>query len=216
MDKNLINNIKEKMNLLNVQLGDEYNYPCLPLAIIDAIYSLRIDYEQVKDIVKKYADTYKVDETHCISDLIKNIESVGCEGFANDVLGANYKTAGKNPILKSEAVYEWAKILKKNGIENFVDFRRADKDNLEKELLQVRGQGETVVKYLFMLCGDNNTCKPDTHILKFFSDILKRNVKADEVQGLFENIVNDLKAEYPHMTVRLLDYIIWNYQRNQK
>lgn len=215
MSKNLINNIKEKMNLLNVQLGDEYNYPCLPLAVIDAIYSLQIGYKNVNVVVKKYADAHKVDKSHSISDLIKNIEAVGVESFANDILGANYRTAGRNPNLKSEAVYEWAKILKKNGIETFADFRRADKTQVEKELLQVQGQGKTVVKYLFMLCGDEHTCKPDTHILNFLKEVLQRNVKSDEAQALLERIVKELKKNYPTMTVRLLDHLIWNYQRNK-
>ena len=213
--KNLTIQIKNKLNLLNGQLGKEYFYSCIPLAVIDAIYSLRIRYKNVKVIVKRYADTYKVDKSHSISDLIKNIEAVGVENFANDVLGSNYKTAGRNPILKSEAVYEWAKILKKNGIETFADFRRTDKTQIKKELLRVQGQGKTVIKYLFMLCGDENTCKPDTHILNFLKEVLHRNVKEDEAQALLENVVNELKAEYPHITVRLLDHLIWNYQRSQ-
>lgn len=219
----LLDIIKQHPDMLNKSLGKEYSYSCMPLAIIDAIYSIRQDYKTVRRLVNNYCTYYNIaiykDESnaniHTISDLIKNIEEVGTEVFAKDILHCNNKTAGANPILKSQAVYEFAKVLKDNNIECFDDFNITDMGNIEKELLKIHGQGQAVVRYFFMLCGDKNTCKPDTHILNFLKEVLQYNVKADEAQELLKNAVEELKTEYPYMTVRMLDYIIWDYQRNK-
>ena len=49
-----------------------------------------------------------------------------------------------------------------------------------------------------------------------FLDNINADVKnADEAQEFLESVVEELKADYPDMTVRMLDYIIWDYQRNR-
>lgn len=223
MNKNLTKQIKNKLNLLKGQLGKEYNYSCMPLAIIDAVYSIRQEYKKVRAIVNNYCTYYNIavykDESnaniHTVSDLIKNIEEVGTEVFAKDILHCNNKTAGANPMIKSQAVYEFAKVLKDNGIECFKDFAKTDIDKLEKELLNIHGQGQAVIRYFFMLCGDDNFCKYDRHIKNFLEEINADVENADEAQALLERIVKELKKDYPTMTVRLLDHLIWNYQRSR-
>ncbi len=216
---------KNKLNLADMKLGEEYNYSCLPLAIIDAIYSILQNYSQVQKIVENYCDYYGIEKntdknnvkTHTISDMICNIESIGSDNFANEVLKAKNRTAGSNSILKSEAVYQWAKIMHANGIENFDDFRNSDKKVLKSALKNVQGQGDAAVRYLFMLCGSDDFCKPDIHILQFLTEATGEKIdKVDEVQALLEKIVDELKNDYPSMTVRQLDYIIWNYQRKKR
>lgn len=224
MNNNLTGHIKYKLNLLlNMLLGKEYSYSCIPLAVIDAVYSIRQSYKKTQEIVANYCGYYKITEfksdnknmkIHTVSDLLGNIEKLGAKAFADDVLKSENKTAGANPMLKSEAVYQWGKVLLEHKIEAFDDLKQADLAQLEKDLRKIHGQGEAVVKYFFMLCGDDNFCKPDRHLLKFLSDALGHDVKEDEAQKLLEKSVEDLKDEYPHMTVRLLDYIIWSYQKN--
>ena len=223
MTINLTNQIRNKLNLLNGQLGKEYFYSCMPLAIIDAVYSIRQEYKKVREIVNNYCAYYNIavykDEgnanIHTISDLIKNIEEAGTEVFAEDILHCNNKTAGANPMLKTQAVYEFAKVLKDNDVECFDDFNIADMGNIEKELLKIHGQGQAVVRYFFMLCGDDNFCKYDRHVQNFLEEINAGVKNADEAQELLENVVEELKTEYPYMTVRMLDYIICDYQRNR-
>ena len=117
--------------------------------------------------------------------------------------------------LKADNVYKWAVILQKNGIENFDDFRKKMNEDIEKELKSVKGQGGegVALQYLYMLCGDDDKCKPDTHLLRFLSNALGRDVKANEAQGLMEQVVDFLKSEYSQMKVRLLDYTIWSFQK---
>ena len=223
MKQQLAKHIKNKLNLLNTVLGKEYSYSCLPLAALDAVYSIRQDYKQTQKIVDNYCGYYGIakykgdsnKKIHTVSEFISNIEKNGVEQFAVDVLHSKNMTAGGQPILKAEAVYEFCEILRKNGIEKFDNFAKSDKDKLEKELLQIHGQGQAVVKYFFMLCGNDNFCKPDRHILKFLSEVVEKEVNADEAQKLLETATDELKSDYPNMTVRLLDYVIWNYQRNK-
>lgn len=223
MNKDLIKQIKNKLNLLNGQLGKEYSYSCMPLAIIDAVYSIRQDYKTVRKAVNNYCVYYNIavykDEgstnIHTISDLIKNIEEVGTEVFAKDILQCNNKTAGANPIIKSQAVYEFAKLLKDNDIEYFDDFNSVDIGIVEKELLKIHGQGQAVVRYFFMLCGNDSFCKYDRHIQNFLEEINADVKNADEAQALLESIAKELKKDYPTITVRLLDHLIWNYQSSK-
>ena len=39
----LLDIIKQHPDMLNKSLGKEYSYSCMPLAIIDAVYSIRQD-----------------------------------------------------------------------------------------------------------------------------------------------------------------------------
>ena len=223
MKKSLCKNLKDKLNLLNMVLGKEYSYSCLPLAALDAVYSIRQNYTQTQKVVDNYCKYYGIVKyksssnktMHTVSEFMNNIGEKGAKQFAAEVLKSKNMTAGRNPISKAKAVYMFCEILRENKIESFEDFAKSDKDKLEKELLQVHGQGQAAVRYFFMLCGDDNFCKPDVHVLKFLSEVTGKKINADEVQKLLETAANELKNDYPNMTVRLLDYIIWNYQRSR-
>ena len=138
---NITNIIKQQLNLLNKPLGEEYNYSCIPLAVIDAVYSIRQDYKTVCKVVRRYCTYYDIGiykgdsnkKIHTISDLIRNIEKtdINTDTFAKDILHCENKTAGAKPISKAKAVYEFAKTLHNNGIEFFEDFISADKSKLE-------------------------------------------------------------------------------------
>ena len=44
----------------NVALGDEYRYSCLPLCVLDSIYSIDSRYESVQALIGRYCDHYGV------------------------------------------------------------------------------------------------------------------------------------------------------------
>lgn len=203
------------LNLLNTKLGDEFFYPSLPIVIIDAVFSIRLDYDkQVRPLIEKYKNAYGEKQT--VSEFINVIKSIGIEKFADTVLSKN-KTAGQNSILKAEAVYKWAKILQSKGIEKKEDFGRLGQNGikeLEKDFATIQGQGEAVIKYFFMLCGNENLCKPDRHILRFLSNLTGTTVCENEAQAIMDDLVKELRTDFPDMTVRKLDYIIWKYQKS--
>ena len=81
----------------------------------------------------------------------------------------------------------------------------------------VKGIGPAGLNYLFMLAGDPDRCKPDVHIHRFIYDAIGVNVSDEQCQILLTDVVKLLKYEYPNLTVRSLDSIIWNkYQIGNK
>ena len=91
-------------------------------------------------------------------------------------------------------------------------------DDFENEIFQIAGQTYgTSLKYFFMLCGNENLIKPDRMIKRFLSKPINRSpatISPNEAQNAFERIFIKLQNEQIK-SIRHLDYIIWNYQRNQ-
>ena len=215
---------KNNLDLRSAKLGDEFYYSALPLAVLDSVFSIRLQYSTVQKIVENYCTAYGLDlysfdrrnkQAHTITDFIANINAVGVEVFAKKILKSAHRTAGHTAttILKAEAAYEWGKILQDSKIETFADVDKLNDDYITYRLKSVQGQGGGVsVSYFMMLCGDDDFCKADTHLLNFLGSALERKIKPTEAQELLTNAVAILKAEYPTITIRLLDYTIWKYQ----
>ena len=62
-----------------------------------------------------------------------------------------------------------------------------------------------------MLAGDDTQAKPDRHVLRFLNAVSGETVSVQQAYELLTDVVKYLKPVYPHLTVRLLDYTIWNY-----
>ena len=62
---------------------------------------------------------------------------------------------------------------------------------------------------MFMLAGDPSRCKPDTHIHHCIRDALGYDISNDDCQTLFTETTKLLKKDYQSLTVRKLDYIVW-------
>lgn len=201
----------------------EYSEPYLSLnvCIIDCIYSLRAKYFQITvPIVSRYADHFmggnKFGAGYTVTDLMKHIElSGGTQKFASDILKNRQQLSGR---LKSDICFELARKLKLLSIETIEDFNKYENTEiLEITIQSVKGIGPAGLNYLFMLAGDPDRCKPDVHIHRFIYDAIGKNVTDEECQILLTEVVKNLKIEYPSITVRTLDSIIWNkYQIGNK
>ena len=51
-----------KLDLKNAKLSDEYYYSCLPICIIDAVYSIGVTYKSVQNTVSRYADYFGIEK----------------------------------------------------------------------------------------------------------------------------------------------------------
>jgi hypothetical protein len=67
-----------------------------------------------------------------------------------------------------------------------------------------------------MLSGDDNLAKPDRHILRFVEKQLGYKPSIEGAQQLMSSAVALLKHKYPDLTVRLLDYSIWDASARNK
>lgn len=197
--------------------GVEYNYKSLSVCIIDCIYSLRVKYNAVVvPIIERYAEKYldgkAAEGVETCSNLIKHINDVGTEKFANDILKNGTLSGG---ILKSVVVLDLATKFVELGIESISDFRNyTDEAGLMRAMMSVGGVGKTAANYMFMLAGDPSKCKPDVHIKRFVVNACGQNISYAKIQELFTETVKILSKKHPGLTVRMLDGIIWRQSSN--
>lgn len=214
----------ESINLL-ATLPEEFFYNSLDLCIIDAVFSIGVKYEGVKNVVRKYQKHLEhvhpalSKRSRTTSEAISVFESYSSiQDFAKDVLNLQ-RTSTKNGILKAEAVLEVLKVLDKHDIQDVNHFRNLDstkQEEVDKEILAVKGQGSGIMlKYLYMLVGNDDVCKPDRMLHRFITNISGRKMLDDELQRVMANACEILSKEYPTLTVRTLDNQIWQYQKNQ-
>lgn len=214
----------ESIDLL-ATLPEEFFYNSLDLCVIDAVFSIGVKYESVKNVVRKYQK--HLEHAHpafskrirTTSEAISVFESYSnIQDFAKDVLNLQ-RTSTKNGILKAEAVLEVLKVLDKHGIQDVNHFRNLDsskQEEVDKAILAVKGQGSGIMlKYLYMLVGNDDVCKPDRMLHRFITNISGRKMLDDELQIVMANACEILCKEYPTLTVRILDNQIWQYQKNK-
>ena len=210
MIKSVVKLCKQELDLDSEIFVEQYK--SLSICIIDCIYSLRARYKEVtKPVVVRYAMEYMNGDCFAPGDttenLIQHIEQCGgCSGFS-DLLKNHQKSGGRE---KSEICYELAQKFVENNIFTLQDFQNGRQSYLEFIIKSIKGIGNAALNYLFMLAGDPNRCKPDIHIHNFISNALNRNNVTDsECQNILKDVVVELQHDYPKLTVRQLDWLIW-------
>ena len=196
-------------------LGFQERYQSLTACLIDCVFSLRAQYYSTTiPVVERYAKRYmagnRFSSGDTLSDLLQRIdENGGAEAFAANVLCNLQALSGRRKV---EVCYELAdKLYRLLSINTFEDFQNYDKPELLEIVLQsVKGFGDAGINYLFMLAGDANRCKPDVHIHHCIKDAIGEDVSNDQCQELLRGVTAKLQADYPAITVRELDYLIWN------
>jgi hypothetical protein len=214
--------------LSEAKLGEEYFYQSLPLCIIDAVFSIGVRYESTRAVVIKYCDYFhlqrirepldilpRMEEQESIGEFIEKIDKLGIEHFTDQVFKNRQRTSTRNGILKTMAVYQFASVLRKYGVNYFQDVPKVMFDlQLEKEIKDIPGQGSGIsLRYFFMLAGSNDFIKPDRMILRFLTNALGLTPSIEECQLLLKEASDVLKVKYKHMNPRLLDYQIWSFTR---
>ena len=215
--KQLMNYIKEVIGIRQPEMPNYYR--CLPVCIVDDIFSLQAHYETMTfPVVKRFADYFLNGEiytdSYLIDDFIKDLDNVGLEKARLDVLKNSQKTGGRRKI---DVCYEVAKRLQKMGIQTMQDFSEyPDKEYLAFSLHSIKGVGDAAVDYLFMMAGDNYRVKPDIHIHHCIRDAIGHDVSNEACQILFKEVSDCLMKELPYVTPRFLDGIVWNYYSKAK
>lgn len=217
----------EHLPLSDAKLSDEYYYHSLPFAVTDAIFSIGARYTSTRNTVIRYCRQYHLqrirntkefppeNEQHKISDFITNMESI--DQFAETIFQNKQRTSTKNGILKADAALAWAKILKCYQIETLQDFNEKYSAELESDLKNVAGQSSGIsIMYLKMLCGNDNGCKPDRHVLRFIQECSGVHCSPEQAFAYLRETCQSLKKSYPDLNLRLLDHIIWRYMSAKK
>ena len=191
-----------------------YCYNSLPICIVDCVYSLRARYSSVTvPIVERYADEFlggdktSTNETDNLTNFIKNLTIPSLENFADNI-AKNHQILGRVP--KEKVCLDIAETLRNFGIETLGDFQNyPSRGRLADAIKSVKGMGDAGVNYLFMLTGDDIKSKPDVHIHRCVAEACGEDVSDAESLRIVEESASILKKEFPLLTVRKLDGVIW-------
>jgi hypothetical protein len=221
-----------KLRISERSLGDEYYYQSLPLCIIDAVFSIGVRYEGVQAIVQRYCDFFQVQkirspkseilpvvsQQESIPAFCQRFEAIGLERMTMEVFRNRQRTSTRNGILKSEAVLHFARVLKRHRINFLQDLDTALLSTaLDADIRQIPGQKSGIsLKYFFMLAGSDNFIKPDRMVIRFLEHATNRKgIPITEASALLIGAADELRGTFPHLTPRLLDYLVWNFQREK-
>ncbi len=225
----LVDYCESVFDLSKAKLGDEYFYQSITSCIIDAIFSIGITYDQTKKVVESYNEYFNLKiyrsnnkypsilKQDSIDDLIKRYDNIGIEKMANDIYKNRCRTSThKNSILKSEAVYLFALLIKKYGINYLQDIRNIiNNKDFEYQVRKIPGQTTGIsLDYFYMLSGDETFVKVDRMMIRFFENAIGYIPDKYQIRQIIIDIVKILNKKFPNLTPRILDHQIWLYQRN--
>ena len=224
----LVDFCKNTLTLEDVKLGDEFYYQSLPLCVIDAVFSIGVRYSGVRNVVQRYCkhtsqcairdnrDSLPViSEQQSVRDFCAFFDKKGSEIMTTKIFDNRQRTSSKNGILKSDAVLQFARVLISNGVDFLQDIYKINQNpNIEREIRAIAGQSTGIsFQYFLMLAGSDDIIKPDRMITRFLESALGRQIVIAEAQALVESAAYELKKTHLNITPRLLDNVIWNFQR---
>ena len=218
---------EQLLDLDNLHLSESYNYNSIACCIVDAVYSIGVRYESTKNTVasfcryvgiERYRSARSSYDMFTVSQLIQTIKTVGAAKSADVIFHNHQRTSTRNGILKSEAVLRFAEVLFSCWINTFADFQRKGiQDHAEKMIQMIPGQKSGLaLHYFYMLAGNDDFCKPDRHVIRFISHYTGTTVKIAMAAMIMKQAAEEMKVNYPELTVRLLDYAIWNYAKGKR
>jgi hypothetical protein len=225
---NIASCCSQQLTLQDAVLGNEYFYQSLPLCIIDAVYSIGVKYEGVQNVVRRYCRYFDLKEfrepreriplqpeQQSLFDFIETFTKIGVEKFTDAVFQNRQRTSSRNGILKSDAVFRFAKACYESDMNFLQDVGpRAMDARLETDLRKIPGQSISI-GYFFMLAGSDDLVKPDRWILSFLTRCLGRSAGVAEAQALLFAACEIIRVNHPNLKPRLLDNLIWRYERGR-
>lgn len=218
------------LRLSEAKLNDEYFYQHLPLCVIDAVFSINVRYVSVQNVIDRYCRAFSLrkyrsphdglpllSDQEPISAFCIKIEKKGIPDFAAQIFQNRCRTSTRSGILKAEAAFRFASVLRKHTVEYLQEVKKCLLErSIEREILTIPGQSSgTSFRYFLMLCGSEDFIKPDRMIHRFLFRALRRKVNNTEAHELLTYAVEQLSPRYPALTPRILDNCIWKWQRDQ-
>jgi hypothetical protein len=117
--------------------------------------------------------------------------------------------------LKSEAVLRFSQVLQSFGVEYLQDVGKIIGDPaFEQQIQNVPGQASGIsLRYFYMLVGTDSFIKPDRMIVRFIQTAINKTFSVQQSHDSIVGACKLLAVKQPNLTPRLLDNLIWRYQR---
>ena len=222
----IANHCREKLQLDDAKLADEYYYRSLPLCVIDTIFSIGARYQSTRLTVIRFCNRFGLERINftrypdpesqiSISEFLEIFKRFGVEEMANQVFQNRQRTSTKSGILKADAVWRLGKLLQGYQVEYLQDVGRIIGDEeFESRFKSIPGQTSGIsLRYFYMLAGSDDYVKPDRMVDRFLLSVLNKKLSVEEMHQAIVGAMKILADDYPNLTPRLLDNLIWEYQR---
>ena len=223
----LVAAIKRDIDLANLKLGEEFFYASLPLAVIDAVFSIGVTYESTSRTVWRWCEAQSPpwarprsegSEEQTLSAFIAIARSMPFDDLAANVFQNRQRTSSRSGILKAEAAILFAEALVRQGIERFADMQdTARVARVYTDILAIPGQRSGISwDYYLMLAGSDDYIKADRMVCRYVGRALglSQSATPQHAKGLLLDAAAVLKVSHPSVTPRALDYAIWSLQRD--
>lgn len=218
--------IEQLINTENTKLPAEYYYSSLSFCLTDAIFSMGVRYQSVQKVIENLSSAIDVpsfnrlsSKTFTLIDFSEFISNYNDQDLAKIIFKNRQRTSSTNGILKASAVKIACDKLIKHGITDFNHVNEKSLGNIEADFCKIKGQRSGIsFKYFCMLAGNENLVKPDRMICRFVQDSLglPKTPTPSQAEHYFFAAYERLNHKYHDLTPRILDYIIWNFQRGAK
>lgn len=207
---------------------DSLTAPCgydgLALAVIDAIWSIGVNYSGVENVLRSYRDWVCREhgasaEQRTAGDLLEDYRQVGGpEAFAKDVARNRQRTSTRGGVLKAEAVRDACEAFVGKGVLTTADLRRyANDETVKGAWLAVRGQRSGISWHYVLMNARVDDLKPDRMVCRFVAAALgDTGVSPDTAYGEMREAHRVLREEHPGLSLRALDHAIWQHQSGRR
>lgn len=221
----VVTQVNRQIDLANAELGDEFYPAHLSVALIDAVFTPRLNYNiQVVPVIDSYCTRFglqrtranrlalpPVDDQETLADLIGHYETLGLDEIQEQVFRSRYCSPG-TAILKSENVWRAAMALRGIGIDSLQDAQSSNPDAIKCALRPLHGIGDRTIHMFLMYAGGDEFVKGDVHVCRFVARALQRKRIA---ASLAEHLVAEAAKEIG-VAPRLLDYEIWSLEASSR
>ena len=210
--------------MLDFTVPDFRYYNSVALCALDASFSARANYGGVVNVIESFCENYgfngrtyetcpRAEEQNKVSEVCRSLQGISPEELA-EIVNNRQRIGGR---LKAALFLDCLHVFQGFGIETYQYMQnRFDDPHLERAFSALRGIGPATLSYLYMLVGDSNDVKVDRHIRTFATAATGNpDLSGEQIKELFRYAARELANDYPDMTARHLDHIVWEYQRNR-
>jgi len=194
-------------------------YPHLGLSILDAIYSLRSNYDTVVvPALQRYCTAVNLDW----NNLDAATPEHGAQALSTTLQA--WSVAERRDILtdhvapgttkrKFDLCVEIAKVLLENGVDGHQSLGLVldESPGLEWKVRKLTGVGPAAWRYILNLSRVEKI-KPDTMIMGWVGGFVEAPFSQAEAAQWLEKAARSLAATHPGLTVRQADHLVWRKQ----